>query len=210
MDDLNNFFAKKDKKKSRVGKFTTANEIDKKLQITDNKRDKYVKQIDNEWNDYEERKKDYTGLKIQNSTVIEQDDETGSPNGLSNLSSPWKELEAKTEEKDDLIQAPEDKIEVVRVPVWKELTNPTVNVYIPPHLRNKTVLSLNRRNPKTKINIEDTNIFPMLTSFMRKRKPLENSGLRGMILDPHTNINNSAHITSGDYFNNSQSYYNNQ
>ncbi|XP_014258917.1 protein CDV3 homolog isoform X1 [Cimex lectularius] len=100
MADLDDFFAKKDRKKSKGKKFATADEIAKKLEETGKRTEKLKKeklqtsqlgsqevdeqgntvQDEDEWREFEEEKKDYSGLKIQNLTLAEYDsmDEGGS------------------------------------------------------------------------------------------------------------------------------------
>ncbi|XP_026316335.1 protein CDV3 homolog isoform X2 [Hyposmocoma kahamanoa] len=78
MADLDDFFAKKDRKKSKSKKFATADELAKKLEDTKQKSDVRPKKdrpaqegdesgrtAEEEWKEYEEPVKDYTGLKIQ-------------------------------------------------------------------------------------------------------------------------------------------------
>ncbi|XP_063835810.1 protein CDV3 homolog [Ostrinia nubilalis] len=79
MADLDDFFAKKDRKKKAVKKFATADELAKKLEDTKQKTDVRPKKErpvqegeeggrageEEEWKEYEEPVKDYTGLKIQ-------------------------------------------------------------------------------------------------------------------------------------------------
>ncbi|KAG8236473.1 hypothetical protein J437_LFUL016973 [Ladona fulva] len=99
MADLDNFFAKKDKRKAKGKKFTTADEIAKKLEETgkkskDVKKEKekpsvpltspgqesdepvqQQKQEDDEWKEFEEEKKDYSGLKIQMLQLSDPEDD---------------------------------------------------------------------------------------------------------------------------------------
>lgn len=98
MADLDDFFAKKDRKKAKGKKFTTTDEIAKKLEETGKKMDKaklkekpqnseggddnQQMEDEDEWKVFEEEKKDYTGLKIGNLTMQEvidndADDEKG-------------------------------------------------------------------------------------------------------------------------------------
>merc|ERR1712038_1966164 len=87
MADLDDFFAKKDKKKKGTKKFSKANTdvIAKNLEETAIKEQKQqdkeitnigddaenvAQQDDEEWDDYRENKKDYSGLKIE-TLVIE-------------------------------------------------------------------------------------------------------------------------------------------
>ncbi|XP_072937822.1 protein CDV3 homolog isoform X2 [Epargyreus clarus] len=80
MADLDDFFAKKDRKKSKsVKKFATADELAKKMEDPKQKTDVRPKKErpanegeeggrageEEEWKEYEEPVKDYTGLKIQ-------------------------------------------------------------------------------------------------------------------------------------------------
>ncbi|XP_053989770.1 protein CDV3 homolog [Hylaeus volcanicus] len=86
MADLDDFFAKKDRKKAKGKKFTTTEEIAKKLEETEKRLGKSktkdkptnlegeeTQQIEeeDEWREFEEEKKDYTGLKIGNLTLNE-------------------------------------------------------------------------------------------------------------------------------------------
>ncbi|KAF6204442.1 hypothetical protein GE061_002783 [Apolygus lucorum] len=85
--DLDDFFAKKDRKKSKGKKFATADEIAKKLEESGRRSEKLKKekkeevdeqgntvvQDEDEWREFEEEKKDYSGLKIQNLTLADYD-----------------------------------------------------------------------------------------------------------------------------------------
>ncbi|CAG0891272.1 unnamed protein product [Darwinula stevensoni] len=120
MADLDDFFAKKDKKKGKGKKFTTSEEIAKKLEESGKKQEKVVKKekpkpavIDatesggevgggkpqevDEWKDFEEEtEKDYSGLKIQKLHISEEGDGDGEGNeetdetGDGKASGPWK------------------------------------------------------------------------------------------------------------------------
>lgn len=99
MADLDDFFAKKDRKKSKGKKFATADEIAKKLEETGKRHEKIKKektlqslggqdgddpgnlQQEDEWRDFEEEKKDYTGLKIQNITLTDDGGDDGGESG---------------------------------------------------------------------------------------------------------------------------------
>ncbi|XP_066157403.1 protein CDV3 homolog [Euwallacea fornicatus] len=82
MADLDDFFAKKDRKKKTTKKFATTEEVAKKLEDTAKKTEKPKKERgpegeegaqqvieQDEWKEFEEEKKDYTGLKIGNLTI---------------------------------------------------------------------------------------------------------------------------------------------
>ncbi|KAL1140729.1 hypothetical protein AAG570_000659 [Ranatra chinensis] len=103
MADLDDFFAKKDRKKAKSKKFTTADEIAKKLEDTGRRSEKLKKdkslssqstgqetnergnaiQDEDEWRDFEEEKKDYTGLKIQNLNLGDDDYDGNNSGGYS-------------------------------------------------------------------------------------------------------------------------------
>jgi len=94
MADLDDFFKKKDKKKKGEKKFAKANTdvLAKNLEVMDEKEEKaLVKEIaemnndnpgttlnqqdDDEWDDYRENKKDYTGLKIETLNIEDKEEE---------------------------------------------------------------------------------------------------------------------------------------
>ncbi|CAG2065308.1 unnamed protein product [Timema podura] len=101
MADLDDFFAKKDRKKANRKKFTTTDEIAKKLEETGKKVEKpkkekppptsqvpgegeeeQVHQVEeiheeDEWREFEEEKKDYTGLKIGHLQINEGENNIG-------------------------------------------------------------------------------------------------------------------------------------
>uniref|UniRef100_A0A7G3AVL8 Protein CDV3 homolog n=1 Tax=Lutzomyia longipalpis TaxID=7200 RepID=A0A7G3AVL8_LUTLO len=96
MADLDDFFAKKEKKKSKGKKFTTAEELVKKLEDTTSKKQQESKtktrgpgneeeynnqQNEDEWKDFEEERKDYSGLKIGQLTLSEDDQHTDGDQG---------------------------------------------------------------------------------------------------------------------------------
>ncbi|XP_011877198.1 PREDICTED: protein CDV3 homolog [Vollenhovia emeryi] len=96
-DHLDDFFAKKDRKKAKGKKFTTTDEVAKKLEETGKRvekpkpKEKPVNpegeesqhtEDEDEWKEFEEEKKDYSGLKIGHLTVndtvhAQSDDERG-------------------------------------------------------------------------------------------------------------------------------------
>ncbi|XP_075227472.1 protein CDV3 homolog [Lycorma delicatula] len=185
MADLDDFFAKKDKKKSKGKKFTTADDIDKNLLESCKQRDKskrgklqlstgydgidfsFGSQQDDEWRTIEEEeKKDNTGLKIQNLTIIESDcgedddgdwwkrsysgeegrdsemegSETGDllPKKKVHFS-PWKVV-AQPQIQDEFSEMkPQDKKsedEDTKSGTGREHTRDTGVRYVPPHVRN--------------------------------------------------------------------------
>lgn len=171
MTDLNNFFAKRDKKKSKgIVKFTTINEIEKNLLKMDKKRELEKKYTDEEWSEFEEKLKDYSGLKILN-TKSENDEcdlnELGSLfDEKTTHICPWK-----------VIEKPENEPVITETMSSKELEaepTPVCNVYIPPHLRNKPSKSTwaeskpsnkeQQHNVSKTLEINDNDVFPMLTT----------------------------------------------
>ncbi|KAK0163388.1 hypothetical protein PV327_007073 [Microctonus hyperodae] len=161
MADLDDFFAKKDRKKAKGKKFTTTEEIAKKLEET-GKRVEKIKlkekpqnseeeepqqpiEDDEEWKEFEEEKKDYTGLKLGNLQTNdnfdgETDDDRGTgDNGsdgesgevTSKQSGPWK--------KADLPNQPETEVSTTPAPPPPSSSSNVVGgVYKAPHVRNQS------------------------------------------------------------------------
>ncbi|XP_058798353.1 protein CDV3 homolog [Phymastichus coffea] len=161
MADLDDFFAKKDRKKGKGKKFTTTEEIAKKLEETGKKVDKpkpkekptNAESEDNqpieeedEWKEFEEEKKDYTGLKIGNLTVSAMDDndvdddrgtgdnssdgESGEPGGKH--LGPWKMSQSQSQgqpEPESTQPTPQPQ------PVQQPPPSSTGGTYKIPHLR---------------------------------------------------------------------------
>ncbi|XP_015428626.1 PREDICTED: protein CDV3 homolog isoform X2 [Dufourea novaeangliae] len=183
MADLDDFFAKKDRKKAKGRKFTTTDEIAKKLEETgkwlgksktkDKPTNPEVEETqqtedEDEWREFEEEKKDYTGLKIGNLTVnetldAESDDEKGtgdnssdgeSGEGGGKHSGPWKKPEH-----------PPQPVVTEAAPPPPPVTSGSS--YKPPHLRNvQPVASSPRLGPGRNIapDIHSEEYFPTLNS----------------------------------------------
>lgn len=184
MADLDDFFAKKDRKKAKGKKFTTTEEIAKKLEET-GKRVEKIKlkeklpnpeeeepqlpaEEDEEWKAFEEEKKDYTGLKLGNLQVNDNfdgnsDDERGTgDNGSdgesgemsSKQSGPWK--------KADLPKHPEVEAPTPIPPP----SNVIGGVYKSPHLRNQTTSTQSSRPRMKNVapDIRSEEYFPTLNS----------------------------------------------
>lgn len=196
MADLDNFFAKKDRKKSKGKKFTTTEEIAKKLEEPGKRPEKpkpkdkppiaETEEIqhteDDEWKEFKEEKKDYTGLKIGNlnigeSTDIESDDESGSVDNSSDRESkengkhakPWNKSEPPPEQ-------PEVPVEVTPPPA--PTGQPVKGSYKPPHLRNAPAVSVSSKPRGKNIapDIHSEEYFPTLNS---KQPSTESSGAWG-------------------------------
>jgi len=165
MGDIDDFFAKKDKKKKGTKKFSKANTdvIAKNLIETDRKelkeQEKQDKEIgskyneekpiaapnshdDEEWDDYRENKKDYSGLKIESLTIEEtvpdeEENETEiNEDGevvmkAKNESGPWNKMagSGNTEPQQDLKPKPEPE------PAAAPTPNVVGGSYKPPHMR---------------------------------------------------------------------------
>ncbi|XP_071452255.1 protein CDV3 homolog isoform X2 [Hetaerina americana] len=207
MADLDDFFAKKDKRKAKGKKFTTADEIAKKLEETgkktkDTKKEKEKQSIpvstpgqesdepvqqqqqqeDDEWKEFEEEKKDYSGLKIQNLQLSdpeeegeddeeeeEHENEAGEkvmrkkvPAGPWKMPQPEKEEEPVEEEKED-DKSNEDKKD--EKPAGPGETGGST--YRAPHLRHaQQPLAPLRMRAKTKTapDINSEEYFPTLSA----------------------------------------------
>ncbi|KAK2584817.1 hypothetical protein KPH14_007130 [Odynerus spinipes] len=185
MADLDDFFAKKDRKKAKGKKFTTTEEVAKKLEET-GKRTEKVKskekptnpegeesqqtEDEDEWKEFEvEEKKDLRGLKIGNLSVketidVESDDERGTGDNSSDgeigeggtKSGPWKKPEQPHQP---------EPVEVVAPPPPPAPVT-TGSSYKPPHLRNPQPMSASPR-PRAKNvapDIHSEEYFPTLSS----------------------------------------------
>lgn len=191
MADLDDFFAKKDRKKAKGKKFTTTEEIAKKLEETGKRlgkskpKDKPVNpegeetqqtEDEDEWKVFEEEKKDYTGLKIGNLTVNESqevvsEDEKGTQDNSSDGESgesggkhmgPWKK-----QPEQHRPQQPE-VVEPAAPPPPPPVTSSASSgsSYKPPHLRNvQTVTAAPKQRGKNIApDIHSEEYFPTLNS----------------------------------------------
>ncbi|XP_011160263.1 protein CDV3 homolog isoform X2 [Solenopsis invicta] len=192
MADLDDFFAKKDRKKAKGKKFTTTDEVAKKLEETGKQRLEKPKpkekpanpegeesqhtEDEDEWKEFEEEKKDYSGLKIGHLTIndsvdVESDDERGTfevgsdgecIEGGTKYTGPWKKPE-KVPEAPEVVPTP---------PAAPPVAASTGSSYKAPHLRNQPTFASPRprgRNVAPDINSEE--YFPTLSS-----KPQQNNG----------------------------------
>ncbi|XP_077257399.1 protein CDV3 homolog isoform X1 [Temnothorax americanus] len=199
MADLDDFFAKKDRKKAKGKKFATTDEVAKKLEETGKRPAEKPKpkekpanpegeesqhtEDEDEWKEFEEEKKDYSGLKIGHLTVndsvdAESDGEGGAfeigsdgeiVEGGAKHTGPWKKREAVPE-------APAAvAAEVVEPtpPAPPAAASSTGSSYKAPHLRNQPTFASPRprgRNIAPDINSEE--YFPTLNS----KPPQPNNG----------------------------------
>ncbi|XP_070513577.1 protein CDV3 homolog isoform X2 [Cardiocondyla obscurior] len=182
MADLDDFFAKKDRKKAKGKKFATTDEVAKKLEETGKRvekpkpKEKPVNpegeesqhtEDEDEWKEFEEEKKDYSGLKIGhltvNDSVEESDDERGIfeicsdgeiGEGGTKYTGPWKKPD---------VPAPE--VPEVPPPPAPPAASSTGSSYKAPHLRHQPTFASPRprgRNVAPDINSEE--YFPTLNS----------------------------------------------
>jgi len=149
MEDLDDFFAKKDKKKKSK---TKDKKEEKKIKKKDKVESSVILDVDNagetiieehpvhdaeQWSDFQEEKEtDYSGLKIQNLEIAENEnggagaDSQNEDDGEdgSGQQGPWKRQQAATQ--------PEPERQEVEVPVEVPASAaPASSGYIPPHLR---------------------------------------------------------------------------
>lgn len=222
MADLDDFFAKKDKKKKGAKKgFSKANtdvlkqnleENDRKEQQAEEKANDASRSMriigsqsggianDNDGDDwlvYEDRKVDYTSLKIDTLRVDDESDqneegtetnEDGEKVKKSKEGGPWSKLVAS-----DSIEKPSDLEEKVPEPVKEEKPEPVAPVksssYVPPHLRNASASSTpspsansvtaTRGGPKRTKHAPDINsevYFPSLSAAMGTDDPNHGQG----------------------------------
>ncbi|XP_062546860.1 protein CDV3 homolog [Armigeres subalbatus] len=136
MADLDDFFAKKDRKKSKTKKFATPEELAKSIEEAAKKtaeskarkvtpqnpegvgnEPKKPAQADEEWKEFEEERKDYSGLKLAQLTISEQegsedtagkdggsavdgDGEGGDVGSGNNKSGAWRNVDSSAESAD--------------------------------------------------------------------------------------------------------------
>lgn len=194
MADLDDFFAKKDKKRSKTKtKFSTTEDVAKKLESDASKKPEKPakkeksqegddptaeKHDQDEWKDFEEEKKDYTGLKIGNLTINPQSengagadgsetqeiiyDEAG--NEVEKQVGPWKRMESTHVGGGEPPKVVEEK--------KPDPTGPMPNVvgsaYVPPSKRNQPdhhqerTLQPTRLRHKAAPDIHNEEYFPTL------------------------------------------------
>ncbi|KAK9504367.1 hypothetical protein O3M35_010715 [Rhynocoris fuscipes] len=183
MADLDDFFAKKDRKKSKGKKFATADEIAKKLEETGRrsekmKKDKQLQDVDeqgnavqdeDEWREFEEEKKDYSGLKIQNLTLADYDsadegcsgdDEVGLEENEAGEMVPRKKQTGPWRTVPSVEEKPEEEQPVQPPP------QPTSQSYVPPALRNQTKNTPfnSRLRRKVAPDVRSEELFPTLSA----------------------------------------------
>ncbi|RZF37212.1 hypothetical protein LSTR_LSTR016932 [Laodelphax striatellus] len=190
MADLDDFFAKKDRKKLKGTKFTTADELSKKLEECGKRTERIRKeklqttngqddgdsvddnQEDDEWKEFEEQKKDYSGLKIQNLIIVEDEDKGGV--GMNGEEDDMEENEAgemvprrKETGPWKCVSQPQPEESALKPVEAKERVHGS---YLPPHLRNVSqqnnhpLTTSSARMLKTHAapNVNNEDLFPTL------------------------------------------------
>ncbi|XP_066944144.1 protein CDV3 homolog isoform X6 [Macrobrachium rosenbergii] len=193
MSDLDSFFAKKDKKKVKGKKFTTSDEIARRLEESEKKDQiqvlkskvepvrkleessedspvvedppqKNYLQEEEEWNDFEDDKdKDLTNLKI-NKLQIEDEEDLGGGSADDDG-----EKGEHWDKRDGVWKT--ESIQPAPAPVTtiepEEKGRPTINSsYVPPHMRNTSASPLPKSTPrrnKTAPDINNEMAFPSLS-----------------------------------------------
>lgn len=186
MADLDDFFAKKDRKKSKaVKKFATADELAKKLEDTKQKTETRPKKErpaqdgeeagktgeEEEWKEYEEPVKDYTGLKIQvlqggNGAPEAGRDATAEDPAMDSTKTkekgPWnkpKTAESESAAAPAPVEAPQSSAREVRP-----------SAYVPPASRLRAADTAQRRHhAKNAPDIHNDDYFPVLGAAGRGR-----------------------------------------
>ncbi|XP_063976417.1 protein CDV3 homolog [Diachasmimorpha longicaudata] len=189
MADLDDFFAKKDRKKAKGKKFTTTEEIAKKLEETGKRtvekmklkeklpdeEDRAPPQIEeeDEWREFQEEKKDYSGLKIGNLTVSDNhDQDSNDERGMGENSSDGESGETSSKvagpwNKADAPAKAADSGEVIPAPAAPVASAPAAVKYKTPHLRHQTTSSPSTRSSRMKNiapDIRSEEYFPTLSA----------------------------------------------
>ncbi|XP_063544530.1 protein CDV3 homolog [Cydia strobilella] len=170
MADLDDFFAKKDRKKKSVKKFATAEEMAKKLDDGKQKSEVRPKKErpaqegeeggrageEEEWKEYEEPVKDYTGLKIQvlqggPAPEAQTASEESAPEG-GKIKGPWN----KPQQQEPAAPPPE--------PEKPKEVKPVSTAYVPPVARQQVqrIEPLRRHANKHAPDIHSDDSFPVL------------------------------------------------
>jgi hypothetical protein len=195
MANLDDFFKKKDGKKTKGQKFSVSNlslsqkQSEKNGKVKQekptsynsvlNENDLFSSQHTDEWKDFvEEEKKDYSGLKIQNLQINDDDD------GKQDTK-PESEEETEIDEQGHTVvrkktagpwKLPEPKKEEVKPPVKveerpKPVEPPQSSVYVPPSKRNQGFnREPSRSTKKTSNDLTSEEMFPALGTVLGDKK----------------------------------------
>ncbi|KYN04098.1 PREDICTED: protein CDV3 homolog [Cyphomyrmex costatus] len=202
MADLDDFFAKKDRKKAKGKKFATTDEVAKKLEETGKRlekpkpkekpanpegEDSQHTEDEDEWKEFEEEKKDYSGLKIGHLTVndsvdAESDDERGTfevssdgecGEGGTKYTGPWKKPDLPPETPEVVPTPPAPPVAAAAATTTAAAaTASTGNSYKAPHLRNQPTFASPR--PRGRNVAPDINSEEYFPTLNSKPQPQNN------------------------------------
>lgn len=193
MADLDDFFAKKDRKKGKSKKLTPSEELARKIEDTSKPsqsakkpgqddddgvivEEAHVPSVnEDEWKEYqEEERKDYTGLKLGLLQITDDDQLDGDAEGGEYGS----DGEMYSENSDKTRSGPWKKVEEEDKPVKKEPVQekaPVSSVYISPALRNAQALKATKLKKGVLPDINNEELFPVLGSAkpeeVKKKRP---------------------------------------
>ncbi|KAJ3647535.1 hypothetical protein Zmor_019406 [Zophobas morio] len=192
MADLDDFFAKKDRKKSKnTKKFSTTDEVAKKLEDNAKKSEKLKKERvpegdetstpvhdQDEWKDFEEEKKDYSGLKIGNLTIASPPEgSTGATEASTEQQTGCDEAGPDNEKKVGPWKRVDVEVQEEPVKVEKKPEAPPVKTiggaYVPPSMRNQSQqapVQPSRLRSKAAPDIHNEEFFPTLSKTSDHRK----------------------------------------
>lgn len=193
MADLDNFFAKKDRKKTKGQKFATSSdnmatgqeELQKKQDkqkkersersltiqnnyTNENDNKTSAKMLEEEWNEYQEEIKDYTILKMQNLTV-------DCPSNFTDNNDKDDEIEFEENEAGEMVPKRKNagpwKVNEPEQPPPPPKVEVQKKVYVPPAQRNNFQGGY-RSAPrsKTSLDVKDEEMFPTLQSNNNPKK----------------------------------------
>uniref|UniRef100_A0A1B6C3J4 Protein CDV3 homolog n=1 Tax=Clastoptera arizonana TaxID=38151 RepID=A0A1B6C3J4_9HEMI len=188
---LDDFFAKKDKKK--IKKNSLVNDIEKGFEVRENCLGKVNTPTvleseslfkDEEWKEYEEEKKDYSGLKILNTTFSEEIDLEGKndfgtedPSGVS-IPNPWK------------CGSGPQKTSTGPSRSGSGLSFTSQGTYRPPHARAHYARSVHEHRAVLDINNEDS--FPTLSTM----KKMAGGFKKRSVMDGYDKVTHGKTFTS--------------
>ncbi|XP_052888313.1 protein CDV3 homolog [Anopheles moucheti] len=176
MANLDDFFAKKDKKKGKAKKFVTAEEIAKQLDDTskkvveskmklrpvdpaDGKNDSHEQE--DEWKVFEETKKDYTGLKLAQLNIDDESNQLDSENS-GDMNDPNYEAEGREGEDRDPSK-PWNKVDA-NAAAKEKVAAPepatTSNIYISPAMKN--LMAKQKQKKGIAPDLQSEEYFPTL------------------------------------------------
>ncbi|XP_050071023.1 protein CDV3 homolog [Anopheles maculipalpis] len=177
MADLDDFFAKKDKKKGKAKKFVTAEEIAKQLDdtskkvveskmklrpvdLTDGRHETH--DMDDEWKVVEETKKDYSGLKLAQLTIDDEGNQLDSENA-GDINDPNNDAEGREGEDRDPTK-PWNKVDANAAAKEKvvaaEPAPTTSNIYISPAM--KSLMAKQKQKKGIAPDLQSEEYFPTL------------------------------------------------